>query len=645
MSASQDASPKRGFFSRFGAGLTATRNFIVNLVFFGFLLLMISLLFIGGGQRPSLQDNTVMILSPQGAVVDQLSVVHPAAPLLGEGGPAETLLSNMVKAVRLAAKDERISALLIGVHDLSHIGLSRSLELQDAIAEFRASAKPIIAFGDYYDQDSYLLASMADEVYMHPMGGVALEGFANYGQYYKSALDKLKVKMQVFRAGSYKSAMEPFTRDDMSAEAKEAAQAWLDDLWSVYVNTVADNRELSREELAEYIDYYDEVLLDHNKQPAMAALRSRLVDGLKSRPEFRAMMRERFTPEGPESYRHIQAEDYLYITGEFDLPGVSFSGPNMAAIDGVSMLPPSVGIIVADGMIVDGSQPPGMIGGDSTAAMIRAAREDSSIKALVLRVNSGGGSAFASELIRQELLALKAAGKPLVVSMGAAAASGGYWIAADADEIWALPSTITGSIGVFGAFPNLETALSELGISTDGVGTTAIAGGLRVDRTLNPAVARALQYGVDDIYQRFLALVAEGRDMSVAEARALAEGRVWSGLAAQRMGLVDKLGGLDQAVASAANLAGLDAYERHWVEEPLPPLQMLMRSISQQIMTPLQLGVQLLGFAPTAADKANMALLQRSQWLLEPVLKPFKQLLYMNDPAGVYLQCVACFEP
>lgn len=594
----------KGFWRRVGSFLDGLRRFLINTVF---VLLLLALGFALFAPGPELPERFALDLQLRGLVVDQLSPVDPLSQVLDGQRMAETRLDNLIQAVDRAAGDERVSLLLLSLEELEHIGMSKASELASAIERFKASGKPVLASAVAYDQDSYLVASQADEVYVDTMGGVVIEGFGLYRNYFRSALDKLGVDVHIFRVGEFKSAVEPLVRDSMSEEARRDNEVWLGQLWRDYTAQVAANRELEADSLDNYVNRIDQVMVRHGGNLALAAQSEGLVDQVLGRNAWRSQMAARVGAGEADDFRRVPHLEYLRHSDDRANKGAD-----------------AVGILVAQGMIVDGVTNGDGIGGESFSDLVRRAREDQRIKSVVLRIDSGGGSAFASEQIRQELLELKAAGKPLVVSMGSAAASGGYWIAANADEIWATPATITGSIGIFGAFPTIDRSLAKLGISTDGVGTTEVAGGLRPDRPLNPVVRRALQAGIEHGYQQFLQIVAEGRDMLPEQVDKIAQGRIWTGMDARQLGLVDQLGGLDEAVESAANLAGLKDYRRQWVQPVLPPMQALMNHFLERT-----------GLGSKLALPAWWGTLGAS---LQPLLK-------LNDPTGVYALCEECAAP
>jgi protease-4 len=591
---------KRGFFARIGRGLDTGRRWTLNLIFVFFVVMILVAIF--SSVKIAVPDGAVLIVTPQGVVVDQLSAVDALTQISAKGIPTETLLSDLVETVELASEDPRIDVLLLQLDELEHIGLSKTLELSESINRFRETGKTVVAMASHYDQDQYLLASFADQIFVHNMGGVGIEGFAVIRNYFQSAIEKLKIHFHVFKVGSFKSAVEPLLRNDMSAEAKEANKAWLDQLWGLYRDTVLSRRGIEAKRFDFYVNHIDQVMAEVKGDAAQAAIDYGLVDGIVSRPLLRAMLIERVGEDEDGVYKHIFYRDYLALQRSLVIRDKA-----------------AVGIIVASGNIVDGAQPAGTIGGDSLASLISQARRDDAIKAVVLRIDSGGGSAFASEVIRAELQQLQESGKPLVVSMGSMAASGGYWIAAGADEIWATPATLTGSIGIFGAFPTVEKLLLSLGVSTDGIGTTAVAGKLRPDLPLDPILARAIQSGINQGYQRFIGIVADGRKKLLEQ--------VWSGVDAQQLGLVDQLGGLKQAVASAAALAGLSSNDSRVLRLPMSPEEELMKILLSS------------GMVKQALQGSSLLSTMNS------ILPAWTSVMQLQDKRGVYAYCLFCVAP
>jgi protease-4 len=503
---------------------------------------------------PDFAEKNALVIAPKGTIVEQRTGALPSVAALVGGGPEEeTLLRDLVETIERAADDERIDVLVLDLSKLESAGISKLQEIGGALRAFKAKDKTIIATADHYTQTAYYLAAHADEIYMHDMGEVSITGLGRYNAYFKDALDRFEVQWHVFKVGKYKSAVEPYTANAMSAEAREADLAWMGDLWAAWLADVAAARGVSAEKLSDYAQHFDAHVAAVNGDAAAAAVAAGLVDHVGGRDAVRKRLIELV---GEDEKKH----DYHRVDGQQYLAHVRVDSPRPVFGD-------KVAVIVARGTIMDGEHPPGTIGGDSTAALIRKARNDEDVKALVLRVDSGGGSAFASEVIRREFELAREAGKPVVVSMGSVAASGGYWISTASDEIWASPTTITGSIGIFGMFPTFEKPLAKhIGIHTDGVGTTPFAG-LTPQRSLDPAVGRMIQSTIEHGYREFLERVATARGMTTEQVDAVAQGRVWSGEDAHAVGLVDKLGGLQDAIASAAARAELgDDYVVDYVE-------------------------------------------------------------------------------
>jgi len=524
-----------------------TRRLAFNLLFFGLLIFLLAVLAAGDGALP-LQDRTTLVIAPEGRLVEQYSsdaASRALARMYGDPGAGEIQLRDLLRGIEAARDDERIERVLLRVDGLQFSGHAALRELAAAVRDLRASGKQVVAYGEALDQQQYLLAAQANEVYLDPMGGVLLEGLAGYRQYFREGLqDKLGVDVHLFKVGEYKSAAEPFVRDAASPESKEADLFWMNDVWGRFLGDVAKARKLDEARLAEGIATLPQGIEAAGGDLAQYALDQKLVDGLKTEEQVYALLVERGVADENSAYgfRSVSLDAYL---GHVDR--------GIAPVDER----PQVAVVVAEGGIVGGEQPPGTIGGDSTSALLRAARDDDAVKAVVLRVDSPGGEVFASEQIRREVDLLKAAGKPVVASMGDYAASGGYWIAMDADRIFANPSTVTGSIGIFGLVPTFQRSLDKIGVHTDGVGTTPFAGAFDVTRALDPAVGRVIQSVIDKGYRDFIGRVARARGMEVAGVDAVARGRVWTGAQAKQRGLVDEFGGLDEAVADAAARAEL----------------------------------------------------------------------------------------
>lgn len=591
--------------------ITTLKNAIGNILFVAILGFVIFAIF--SQDTNQVPESAVMIIDPEGMIVEQKRAVDPFEQLLagGESIDTETLGRDIQDAIDLAAEDDRIKALAL---DLSNLAGS-TLPLYDAIGEalddFKATGKPVYAFGSGYSQSQYYLASFADKIFIdesaiRPLGGVFLQGFGAYPLYMKSALDKLQITMHVIRAGVYKDAGEIFIRDDMSEFSRESNQALVDTLWESYLTTITRHREITREDVLGYINNYDSLLTEEDSNPSLLAVRQGLVDDLISRREWREEMQSVSGKTG-DSYHHIGYRGYLSAVR----PPIPVQNPATEKI----------AVIVAKGTILDGEQPAGDIGGDSLARLIRTARNDDNIKAVVVRIDSPGGSSSASELIRSELAETQASGKPVVASMGGYAASGGYWIASTANRIFSQETTVTGSIGVFATFPTFERSLEYLGLNSDGVGTTSLSGSFNSFSEINPIFERTLQNSVNHTYQKFLSLVAEGRGLSIEEADAIAQGRVWTGDRALEHGLVDAIGGLDDAIESAAMLADLNTYDVVYMERALSPREQLLQQI-------LESSVALL--PPLTSDLVS---------IVPPELRTLTEMV--SSPT-LYLQCMNC---
>jgi protease-4 len=558
---------------------------------------------------PSFADRNALVLAPKGTIVDQLSGGGPSPTALLTGGPGEeTLLRDMVETIERAGEDDRITVLVLDLSKLESAGISKLQELGAALVAFRGKDKKVIATADSYSQAAYYLAAHADEIYMHQMGQVSIIGLGRYHTYFKDALDRFEVQWHIFRVGKYKSAVEPYLRNDMSAEAREADLEWMGDLWTAYIADVSAARGLDAATVLDYAERYDDHVVRSNGDSAAAAVALGLVDQLGGRDAARDRIIELVgEDEKKHDFHRVDADEYLELA-RIESPR-THTGSKVA-------------VIVARGSIMDGEQPPGAIGGDSTAELIRKARLDEDVKALVLRVDSGGGSAFASEIIRREFELARASGKPVVVSMGSVAASGGYWISTASDEIWASPTTITGSIGIFGMFPSFDKTLAtHVGIHSDGVATTKFSE-ISPQRGLEPAVARALQSGIEHGYQEFLARVAQARSMTPEQVDVIAQGRVWSGADAHAAGLVDQLGGLDDAIASAAKRADLgDTYQIEYVERDMG----LPERIAKELMGEAEHVALLPSLAGTPYAK-----------VLRDLDEHARVLASFNDPHGIY---------
>jgi protease-4 len=569
---------QRGPIARFFVGLwdamNFTRRLVFNLLFFGLLLIVLAAIASGDTAKPLL-DRTTLVIAPEGKLVEQYSTDAASrafAKMFGDEGAGEVQLRDLLRAIDAAKDDKRVERVLLRVDRMSFSGYASIREVAAALAKLRASGKQIVAFGESFDQGQYLLAAQANEVYLDPMGGLLLEGLGRYRQYYREGLqDKLGVDVHLFRVGEYKSAAEPYILDAASPASKEADLFWMNDNWQRYLGDIARVRKLTPQQLAAGIDTLPQGIEAAGGDLAKYALQQKLVDGLKTEEEVDDLLADRGVADADadDGFREVAFDGYLKHIDR-----------GLEAVDER----PAVAVVVAEGEIAGGKQPPGSIGGESTAELLRAARDDDKVKALVLRVDSPGGEVFASEQIRREVAALKDAGKPVVVSMGDLAASGGYWISMNADRIYADPSTITGSIGIFGLIPTIPRTLEKIGVHTDGVGTTKFAGAFDITRPLDPQVGEVIQSVIDKGYRDFTGRVAQARGRSVDEIDAIARGRVWSGAQAKERGLVDQFGGLDDALADAASRAKLGKkgdYQVRYIEKTATPFERFFTKFAQ----------------------------------------------------------------
>lgn len=604
-------------------GFRFIRNFVLNFVFVLLFIGFIAVLF-SDKEQVEVNEKTALVLNLKGDLVEEKQWVDPVEKAINESTGSEDerpeiLVRDLVKVINEAAKDDRVKVMVLALSDLGSGSLDKLQQVGGALEAFKAAGKKVFATGAYYSQNQYFLASYADSINLNPMGAVILEGYGSYPMYYKAALEKLQISTHVFKVGTYKSAVEPFTRNDMSPEAKEANGVWLTELWQNYKEQVAARRGFAVDNFDESFARLYERINAANGDMTQYALDAKLVDTIKTREEFRqdiiALVGE---DEDNHTFTQISYEDYQSLV----VPPFPVVNP----------LTDKVALVVARGAIVDGNVKAGMIGGESTAKLLRTARYDDKVKAVVLRIDSGGGSAFASEQIAQEIRLLKAAGKPVIASMGAVAASGGYWIAAPADQIFAAPTTITGSIGIFAMFHTAENAMSTLGLNVDGVGTTELAGfssGLPLFKGLPADAERLLQRSIENGYDEFITHVSTTRNIDKAQVDKIAQGRVWTGQTALKLGLVDKLGTLDDAIAAAAATASLKHFDVQLIEQEMSEQEKLM--------------AQLFGSAKT------LGLLPQQSTTVTPVQKLMRQLnqelqvlSQFNDPNGIYSVCFAC---
>ena len=558
-----------------------------------------------------LPERAALLIAPSGPLVEDSPPVDTLSAFINQDYDQPVLLNDVVRSIRWAATDERITSLVFDLENLAGPSTSQTLEISSAIEVFRASGKPVIAAGDFYSQAHYLLASQADHILLHPEGGMFLEGFSVYRSYLRSFLEKTRVTMHVFRAGENKSAVEPYLRDDMSDEEREVVSRWLEGLWAAYTELAESGRELPAGTLDQFIASFAAQLDASDNDLAETMLAAGWVDMLADHAQMEDALAEWVGVTDEDGYAEVISLD-RYV--EDVKMSRSLTEENL----------PLIAIIPVEGTLMPGDSEEGMAGSDTINGYIDTALEAEDLAAIVLRVNSPGGSVFASDLIRRKLREVADADISIVVSMGTIAASGGYWIAAEADEIWALPTTLTGSIGAFSAFPTIEGIMEYIGVTVDGVGTTPLAGAASFNRGLSPEMAsivQALAYGA---YDDFIELVASGRDMSEQAVREVADGLVWTGAEAAERGLVDELGGLDEAVAAAARLAGVEEWRTARTRVPPSFESVLLQELSRS-------------FGMVAAPLGG--------WFesLVSAFKPaIKSLSSLRDPMHVYAQCLPC---
>ena len=588
-----------------------------------FVLLIVFLGAVLQSSSPIIIKRSALEIRPLGYLVEQ----HEGDPFdraklefFGDT-PPQTVVQDVVDALAYAKTDKRIEAVHLELSSLYGGGLSKLQRLGDAIRDFRTSGKPVIASGDFFSQGAYYLAAQADEVYMHPEGILFLQGYGSYRTYYKDAIDLLRIDWNVFRVGTHKSFVEPYTRMDMSDEDREAITHLTDQLWEMYRADIVNARGLDDGTINDFASE----LLAHVQAAggdiAGAALDVGLIDGLLTRQELR------------DHIKALVGEDSSYES-DYSATDMSDYVEHRRSLDGSGVRAENVAVIVASGEITFGSPAPGKIGSESTGGLLRRALNDDSVKAVVLRVDSPGGSSFASDIIAGEVAALQEAGKPVVASMSSVAASGGYWISVGADRIFASPATITGSIGIFGMLPTYQRTLDALGVGVDGVGSTIWAGEFRLDREMSEHAKQLFQTIIDDGYDDFISRVASYRGMDKDAVDDIAQGRVWTGVDALHNGLVDELGSLDDAVAAAASLAELEEgdYGTKSIHIELTP--------TEQLLVNLFGTIRRIGIDPATFDRTPGALEVLAS-KFERVLAP---MLRFDDPKGVYAHCLCRFE-
>lgn len=605
-----------GFFKWTWRVLNFVREMVLNLFFIFLVLVGVGIwMQIGNGSNSEQTARGALLLDISGVIVDKPSTNHRLGALGRQlfGASSDRLQENslfdIVNAIRQAKDDRNITGIVLDLKNFTGADQPSMRYIGKALREFRDSGKPVFAVGENYSQGQYYLASFANKIWLSPQGQVDLHGFATNGLYYKTLLDKLKVSTHVFRVGTYKSAVEPFIRDDMSPAAREADSRWIGELWQNYLHTVSANRQISPQQLFPGAQAIIDGLTSVGGDTAKYALDHKLVDALASSADVEKALTKQFGWSKTENnYRAISYYDYSLKTPA-DTGG-------------------TIAVIFANGAIMDGEETPGNVGGDTTASQIRDARLDPKVKAIVLRVNSPGGSVNASEVIRAELAAARAAGKPVVVSMGGMAASGSYWISTPANYIVASPSTLTGSIGIFGVINTVENSLSSIGVHSDGVSTSPLAD-ISMTKALSPEVQQMMQLSIEYGYKRFITLVADARKRTPEQIDKIAQGHVWTGEDAKANGLVDSLGDFDDAVAKAAELAKLKQWHLDYYQDEPTVLDMVMDSMTGSVRAMLPETIQAMLPAPLVSA-ANT------------VKAEGDKLAAFNDPQNRYAFCLTC---
>ena len=605
---------RRGFFGWIGwlfRSIWRTVDFVrrvsLNLLFLVVILLLVSAFFVSG--HVPLPDGAVLLLKPQGNLVETTPSDDPFDLLRSAEGERDTRLGDLIEATLRAAKDDRIKLIAIETDALGSAPLAKLQELRAALNVARAAGKPIYAWGRHFTQSQYYLASAADQVMMPTDGFVLIRGFALYKTYFKGSLDAMGIKVNVFRAGEYKSFAEPYTRESMSDADREATKTLLEGAWDLYRQDVASARKIAPATLDDTIAHYRQRLEEAGGSPGALAKQAGWIDTFMTADAWKAFLTEKVGKSLlEEGYKRVSVEEYL----------THVRGKSVAHAD-------KLGLVVVEGTIVDGVSGMGTAGAQTLVERIERLGQDKDVKALVVRIDSPGGSATASESIRRALIQVKAQGKPIVVSMSAVAASGGYWIATAGDTIYADPATITGSIGVFALYPEIGQPLNKLGMTVDGVATSALAGAFDPRRPLDEDAAQALQMVINHTYQEFIDLVSKARSMPPEDVKKVAEGRVWTGVDAKAHGLVDMLGGLEEAVAEAAKRANLDKFERMEPKSELLPRERLIRWFTEST------GVKVRSVRQHAPSTAML--------LEQQIKKDVTELWNWNDPLHTYTHC------
>ena len=609
-------------------GLNFIRDCVMNLVFLLFVLLLGAILslssYMDGEKVELVGEQGALLLNLDGYLADnrdsQPEWERALQELDNQHVPGKISTFDVVYAIEQAANDERIKGLVLDLNYFEGADIPALEYVGESLKNFKKTEKPVIAFSDNYTQAQYLLASYADEIYLNPRGSVFIQGLAAQNLYFKEMLDKLEVTPHVFRVGTYKSAVEPFLRNDMSPEARRNLQQWLNGMWTNYKDIIATNRKIDQNSVLPDAKTFLKELKALKGDSTAYVEQRKLVTQLASRSELDKKLIELFGSNKDDEPKLLSFNRYLKA-----LPDRMLSEDSEHKI----------AVVNVEGVIVDGESYQDEVGGNTVSRLLSEANADKDVKAVVLRVNSPGGSAFASEVIRQEVDALQKAGKPVVVSMGSMAASGGYWISSTADYIVADKNTITGSIGIFALFPTFEKTIKKWGISSDGVATSELSD-LSLLRPLSSELNDVFQMEIEYGYDEFLSVVSKGRKLSKEEVDKIAQGQVWLGQDAYKNKLVDELGNFDTALNKAIELANAkladdqktDDYSVEWfVEEDDSTLNKLMSGLRGSVKSLVKSTVdETIGLPKEAAQiKQSLGVLTK-----------------FNDPKGQYLYCLNC---
>ena len=597
------------------------RLFTLNTLFLIIIILLFDAFY--NSEKPiKIPKNTTLQLNFSGEIVDQKHPFDISAALSKELASTakqtnQYQVDEILQVITHATHNDNIHTILLELNQLTHANFNQISDIGNALNKFKAAGKIVIATSDNYSQTQYLLASYANKIYLAPQGMIFLPGYSVYRLYFKKLLDKLLITPHIFRVGTYKSYVEPYTRNSMSQATHMANSHWLNQLWDTYIATVTAQRgktsHINRASIAPSLEQLTIALTKAKGDSAVYAQQVGLIDQISSRIKLIAHLKKAALSHG-EKFTLLTYNDYRST-----LPKLYSNNKHKN----------KVAVIYASGEILSGLQPAGIIGGDTLSTLLQNAIDDTKIKAVVLRINSPGGSAFASEKIRQQILALKSAHKKVVVSMGGVAASGGYWIAAAADYIYASPTTLTGSIGIFGMYVSADKALKKIGVYSDGVATTPLAG-LNPTRPLDPALSNILELGIKAGYQRFLQVVADGRHMTISQADKVAQGRVWTGADALKLGLVDKLGNLSDAINKAGDLAKLNN-------------QFDITQVKVEISSPQQIINKLIsGSAQYLPHSKSSTMIEMLVNHFDDLSQQSSMISMFNDPKGQYIYCAMC---